>query len=221
MIRIEGTNPTDVYTIKTGAVANEDHLAAINADDEVLNAADNAAIKVLGIFYRVDDENNKAEIRDGIFLLKNSVANPLKRNDRGAIAYVEDSETVSSDPGNNSVVAGVVIDVSSEGVFVDTRPSVYIKGDTGTGTPGANGSVPGGIYTADADDATATSLTIDTGLDTVTSYAVQIRRAGVLIADDAVVSEAAGVLTVANGSSYTITDGDKIHWLAAGTVAAE
>lgn len=147
MIRIEGTNPTDAYTIKTGAVANEDHLAAINADDEVLNAADNAAIKVLGIFYRVDDENNKAEIRDGIFLLKNSVANPLKRNDRGAIAYVEDSETVSSDPGDNSVVAGVVIDVSSEGVFVDTRPSVYIKGDTGTGTPGANGSVPGGIYT--------------------------------------------------------------------------
>jgi hypothetical protein len=81
----------------------------------------------------------------------------------------------------------------------------------------AGGIVKGqaGVYTVVADDATANTVDIDTGIDRATTFQIQIRRAGVEVQDAAVASLAAGVLTVADGGTYALTAGDKIHWAVA------
>lgn len=72
-----------------------------------------------------------------------------------------------------------------------------------------------GTYTAIADDATANTLDIDTGKATATVFLVQVYRAGVNVTNDAAISMAAGVITVADGAAtYDITADDVINWIA-------
>ena len=71
-----------------------------------------------------------------------------------------------------------------------------------------------GTYTAVAADATADTLSIDTGLTDATMFIVQILRADVDVTGDAVISLSSGVLTVADGAStYAITADDVINYL--------
>jgi hypothetical protein len=76
----------------------------------------------------------------------------------------------------------------------------------------------GGSYTAVAGDATAGTLDIVTGFSTVTSYTVQILRAGAVATSDVALSVSAGTLTVADGSTYAVTADDVINWIAVGVV---
>ena len=71
----------------------------------------------------------------------------------------------------------------------------------------------GGTYTAVADDDTANKASIDTGKADAVGCIVQIVRAGVVVGADAKPSIAAGVLTVADGSTYNVTAGDVINWI--------
>lgn len=72
-----------------------------------------------------------------------------------------------------------------------------------------------GTYTAVADDATAGTVDIDTGVSGATVFIVQILRAGAVATSDAAISISAGVLTVADGSTYTLTADDVINYWAA------
>jgi hypothetical protein len=75
----------------------------------------------------------------------------------------------------------------------------------------------GGQYTVTAGDVTATTKTIATGLaSAITSFNVQIIRAGKVATSDAAVSTSGANLIVANGSTFTLTSGDLIVWLAFG-----
>lgn len=208
-------------TVADAAIVFAGGLTAINAAGKAVPASGAAGLKVMGRAERYGVAGDVINIMAGCCAWDLADGETATIADIGSLVYAVDDCTVSLLPGDNAIVAGEIFDVDDEGVWVITPAGGRPGADGDPGADGADGSVSGGIYTAVADDATATSLTIDTGLDTVTSYVVQIRRAGVLIADDAAVSEAAGVLTVANGSTYTITADDKIHWLAAGTVAAE
>jgi hypothetical protein len=82
---------------------------------------------------------------------------------------------------------------------------------------GAAGRVVGDLYTATAADASAGTTDIVTGLTTVASYVVMILRSDAIATSDAAVSEATGTLTIADGSTYTLTADDVIHWIAFGT----
>ena len=81
---------------------------------------------------------------------------------------------------------------------------------------GNSGTVKGGLYEVIADDDTANSKTIVTGLSTITSKQVQIMRANVVVTGDAVITKSAGSITVADGSTYVLTTGDIIEWSAIG-----
>jgi len=71
-----------------------------------------------------------------------------------------------------------------------------------------------GAYTVVAADDTAGTVDIDTGFTNGEAFLVQIFRAGVNVMDDAVVSLAAGVLTVADGgATYALTADDVINYL--------
>lgn len=89
-------------------------------------AGDTANMKVVGIFEdSVDntDDGKGANIRPGCFLFGNSATNALTDDHLFQPCYVEDDQTVSSDKGVNGVEAGVVIEVTSEGVWVLVNPA--------------------------------------------------------------------------------------------------
>lgn len=72
-----------------------------------------------------------------------------------------------------------------------------------------------GRYVAIAADATANQTDIVTGLADLTAseWAVTVWRAGVIVDDDAVITEpAAGTIRVADGATYVLTTGDVIIW---------
>lgn len=110
----------------------------------------------------------------------------------------------------------------------------YIKGPTYAGdikqaievvrtgafaSVGANGeTVRGGTYTMVAGDATADLKDIVTGLATITGLSVMVLRAGVNVLGDGVVTVADGTFRVADGSTYKLTAGDVIRWIATGTL---
>lgn len=74
-----------------------------------------------------------------------------------------------------------------------------------------------GTYTAVAADATANQTDIVTGLADLdlTKGAVSIKRSGTDVTGDAAITEpTAGTIRVADGSTYVLTAGDIINWLA-------
>ena len=70
-----------------------------------------------------------------------------------------------------------------------------------------------GVHTVTSTEAGAGKAEINTGMANATGFIVQIVRAGVVDGADAKPSIAAGVLTVANGTSYKVTAGDVINWI--------
>ena len=70
-----------------------------------------------------------------------------------------------------------------------------------------------GVYTAIAGDDSAGKAEINTGMANATGAIVQIVRAGVVVGADAKPSIAAGVLIVADGSTYNVTAADVINWI--------
>lgn len=75
-----------------------------------------------------------------------------------------------------------------------------------------------GSYTTVADDATANSITIDTGLttaDALSELVVSIERSGASVkADAAITDNEDGTFTIADGSTYAATAGDTVTWAA-------
>lgn len=74
-----------------------------------------------------------------------------------------------------------------------------------------------GTYTAVAADATANLVNIVTGLADINLAAssVTIVRSGSILLSDQVISEpSAGTIRVADGSTYSVTAGDVINWMA-------
>lgn len=82
---------------------------------------------------------------------------------------------------------------------------------------GNTGTTKAGLYEAIADDDTAGSKTIATGLTTIGYFNVMITRAGVPIFSDQKLSATAGNILIEDGAAtYVITAGDKIYWTAVG-----
>lgn len=89
------------------------------------------------------------------------------------------------------------------------------KGVTPAGLAAKLGAfVKAGTHTVTAGEATAGSLDIATGLAGATVFIVQVYRAGVMVLEDAAVSIAAGVLTIADGAAtYAVTEDDIVNWI--------
>jgi hypothetical protein len=71
-----------------------------------------------------------------------------------------------------------------------------------------------GTHTVTAGEETAGTLSVDTGLTAPTGFIVQILRAGAVATSDAALSLSDSDLVVADGSTYAMTDGDVINWIA-------
>jgi hypothetical protein len=70
-----------------------------------------------------------------------------------------------------------------------------------------------GIYTATADDQTAGTVGIDTGI-TVGGFLVQVYRSGILLGSYNVSASGTTITVATNGTDYELTSGDIINWFA-------
>ena len=210
-----------VFPIKDGEIMYAGGIGAVNTSTGEAEMASDSANLVIGgrVESYVDNSNDglKVKMKVGCFRWNNSEAHPCTAASLNKVVYIEDDNTIANDPGNNAVVAGVLVEIDDNGVWVDNTPSAIASASDGA--DGADGSVPGGSYTVLEADDTAGTKDIDTGLTSIDSFNVQILRAGVNVTDDAVLSAAGGTITVADGAAnYALTAGDVINWIAAGTV---
>jgi hypothetical protein len=127
-------------------------------------------------------------------------------------ALIPDSDTASSSgsvAGGTNGVANTYLDEMSPpcAVQLQVELDALRAADTGAAL----------VYTALAADATNGYATFTSGLGalTLTNCAVTVWRAGSNVTSDAVISTpSAGVLKIANGSTYHVTAGDTIVFRA-------
>lgn len=120
-----------------GAVAEKGLMIAVATGTGLAEkATDKAGIRVIGVNKETGIITDTIGVERGIYLFDNAHVEVVKA-DIGNFCYVASEHTVSMSTGSNSVVAGRVIDVIDEGVWVD----VGVSGSNGTnGTSGANGT---------------------------------------------------------------------------------
>jgi len=94
---------------------------------EVEMASDSASLIVIGRAEENVDNSTDGKyctVKTGCFLFNNSAANTVTAASTGKRCFVEDDNTVSGSAGTNSIVAGTVFEVCSDGVWVHISPYV-------------------------------------------------------------------------------------------------
>lgn len=105
-------------------------LVAKDANGRLVPASDTAGLRVIGrAAATVDNTDGSAGDLDGtvelgVFFFDNSETNAVDAADVGTMAEVEDDQTVADD-STNHVAAGRVVEVTAEGVWVDTRYAYF------------------------------------------------------------------------------------------------
>lgn len=114
-----------VLAVASGSVIYAGALIAVDASDYGVPASDTAALKVVGVANAgvdqragVYDSGKTVLCRRGVFLFKNGGA--FTDANIGDWAYVADDQTVDTAANmTNDILAGVIIDVESAGVWVN------------------------------------------------------------------------------------------------------
>lgn len=115
-----GSLPAEI-AVKNDEVLYAGSIIAVDATPEIVNAADTSALVVvgrcpIGIDNAADGETLSPEM--GCFLYENDGDNAVVAGDK--VAYVHDNQTVCATAGStNKIVAGLMIQVVSDGVWVD------------------------------------------------------------------------------------------------------
>jgi len=122
-------------------------LVAVWTNGYAYSAADTAGYKVLG---RAEEYKSNSgddysatmtiEVRRGVFRFENG--NSISDADIGDYAFVEDDQTVTTaDDATNDIIAGLIVDVDDDGVWIDTR---YNGGQGAAGCDGRHDAGRGG-----------------------------------------------------------------------------
>lgn len=118
------------FPIAEAILAYAGGLAAINSSGYCTKASATTGLNIRGIFEsQVDNSAGangalNADVKTGIFKLINSGVNPITDAHIGTACYAEDDVTVGSSPTGKSV-AGIVVQVDSDGVWVDVGRLPY------------------------------------------------------------------------------------------------
>ena len=109
--------------VASGSTVFAGGIAAQNSSGKAVPASDTASLTVLGRAEGTAAAGNKVVIRTGVFLFDNGTSSEeLTAADIGAAAFVVDDHTVGKVGGTNHIPAGIVIDVTADGVAVEITP---------------------------------------------------------------------------------------------------
>ena len=114
-----------VLNVASGTVIYAGSLVAVDTNGYAVPASDTASLKVIGVAAEQVDQRagvyergKTLTVRRGVFSFKNGGS--LTDANIGDWAFVEDDQTVSTAAEmSNDILAGVIIDVDSAGVWVD------------------------------------------------------------------------------------------------------
>ena len=100
-------------------------MVGVNATGFIVAAADAAAIRVFGVAdHSVDNSAGSAGDKtcrvysNKLFKLGNSATNAVVVADVGKLCFIENSQTVAKVPGTKGIMAGLVVAVATDGVWV-------------------------------------------------------------------------------------------------------
>ena len=116
-------------TVNDGGTVYAGGIAAQNSSGKAVPASDTAGLVVLGRAEATVGAGEKVLIRTGVFLFDNGTGSEeLTAADIGAAAYIVDDHTVGKVGGTNHIPAGIVIDVTADGVAVEITPAALKAG---------------------------------------------------------------------------------------------
>ncbi|WP_321367598.1 head fiber protein [uncultured Desulfuromusa sp.] len=104
-------------------------MVAFNASGYLVEASDASGVSIAGVADETVDNSTGSNgdltclvKRNQLFKMKNSTTNAVDIADQGNYVFVEDDETVADVVGTNGVIAGVCIEVASDGVWIEMPP---------------------------------------------------------------------------------------------------
>jgi hypothetical protein len=120
------------YPVAAATIIFAGTLVALDTNGNAVPASDAVGLRVVGLSQ--DTVDNSAGLagaltvatKNGVFQLNNSAGDALDANDKGKICYVEDDNTVCEAGATHKVKAGRVLDVGTDGVWVDTDPASVV-----------------------------------------------------------------------------------------------
>jgi hypothetical protein len=128
----ERPGSTTSYPLAANTTIYAGTLVALNSDGRAVPAAHAAGLKVVGRAEATITNGATAgavsvDVKRGVFLFGNSGTDAVDANDRQKACFVEDDNTVSETGGTHKVIAGRVVDVVAEGVWVDVSAAPILE----------------------------------------------------------------------------------------------
>lgn len=139
-------------------------LLAVNAAGKAVHAADAANLRVVGRAEHNAEADETIDVKGGVFAYAIATGDTIGKAQVQLPVFVSDESTVTTAPGNHSVIAGLVYDVDDNGAWVDTRPEAIA---TGLAQLAADNAASDAEDAADdAADAAGAAATVQTNLTT-------------------------------------------------------
>ncbi len=224
--------------VKTATTIYRGAMVAVDASGWAVPASDTAGLRVVGRAQStvVNAGANGAEtivVRRGIFRWANG--DTFTRADVGTLAYIEDDATVQkAASATHDIPVGTIIDVDSDGVWVDTyvlpsHGSATVVNLTATGNAAVTGNATVGGTLAVTGNSTLSgtgrvvgNFDVNTNKFTVNASTGNATVAGTLVATGASTSAShtsAGLVkggTLGIGDGVLIRIGDALSWVEGG-----
>jgi hypothetical protein len=212
--------------VASNTVIYSGSLVAINTSGYAVPASDTASYKVVGRAQATVDNSGTAgngalsvNVRRGVFLWANGDSFTIA--DVGNLAYVEDDQTVQkAASATHDVVAGIIIDVDTDGVWVDSyaigsQGAAALTTLTTTGNAAVGGTLAvtgnttlGGTLGVTGNGTVGGTLGV-TGASTSASHAsTGLVKGGTLGISTGVLSRVAGTLVWIEGGVTNVLDAD-------------
>ncbi len=119
LIAAGGLEFTRELEVASGSTIYAGAMAAVNASGKAVPAVSSGAITVVGRAENTASGGQSVKTRSGVFLYNNNTTSSAGVADIGKKAFVVDDNTVMIGGGSTSVVAGIIRDVTPEGVILE------------------------------------------------------------------------------------------------------
>ncbi len=148
-------------------------LLTVNAAGKAVHAADAANLRVVGRAEHNAEADETIDVKSGVFAYAIATGDTIGKAQVGQPVYVSDESTVTTAPGNHSVIAGVVFDTDDNGAWIDTRPEAIAAGIAQLSADNASSAAEDAADAADAasDAAAAVQTNLTAHINTVVGSA--------------------------------------------------
>ena len=114
-----GMQFTRELEVASGSTIYAGAMTAVNSSGKAIPAASSGAITVVGRAENTASGGQAVKTRSGVFLYDNNTTSSAGVADIGKKAFVVDDHTVMIGGGSTSVVAGIIRDVTTDGVVLE------------------------------------------------------------------------------------------------------